>query len=176
MHGEAGVSRLVYNSAMKRLLVVISILAVLFGLALFSAAILFGGAFGSSGTHFTSADVFQAINKYRADHGLGGLEKLDSLCTLAEMRLKDLETGEYSHMGFESRQSTSTSGSLFDYCEGCVAIGENLAGSVGNPDGIDDVMYKWSISPTHNKNMLGDYNKQCVVRRGRYIVSLFALQ
>ncbi len=110
------------------------------------------------------------INKYRESNNLIGLHHYDPLCNLARIRAEEIKT-VWSHEGFESRGNELRE----KYCNSgnivCSGMGENIAkGFYVSSEVVDG----WANSEGHRKNMLGDFNAQCVAVSDTYIVSLLA--
>jgi uncharacterized protein YkwD len=103
-----------------------------------------------SGASFTGEDLWQAVNKYRREHGVPELKLKGSLCELSSRRLGELlalgslDNHEGFERYFENRQVTSL---------GITNVAENLAS--GYPGAWETVM-GWDSSPGHKTFLLAD--------------------
>lgn len=120
-------------------------------------------------------DVETEINAFRQSQGLEPLGKWEPLCDFAKIRVYEIKE-DFSHAGFEERTINFGEGSVYEqFCDKdsvkCTRAGENLAKGYYESK---EVVQGWADSPGHRKNMLGEYNVQCVAVDGGYVVSLFA--
>lgn len=123
---------------------------------------------------FKELDVLkieEEINNYRLENNLNSLIRYPNLCKLAVERVTEIQT-DWSHEGFKNRDDAI----YVDYCNNdnliCTSAGENLA--KGQFKSEEQLVLEWIKSPEHNKNMLSDYNVQCVAANNNHYVSLFA--
>ena len=84
------------------------------------------------------------------------LDKIRNICGIAQRRLEETQT-EWSHVGFRKMAERNE---FVKYCPHCKEIGENLA--KGQTD-IKQVYDMWRQSPTHNKNLTGNWTDRCLV-------------
>lgn len=119
-------------------------------------------------------ETLNSINNYRISIGLTPLEKENLLSWESE------EHGEYmitnnsvSHMGFETRSD------IIMKFLGAIKVGENIAYSNKNTS-IKTILDAWLASPTHKKNIEGDYThfgisiKEDPTTGKKYYTNIFA--
>lgn len=119
--------------------------------------------------------VEDKINTFRVQNGESELGRWEPLCDLAKIRAEEIKV-DFSHAGFEERTINFGEESEYEeFCDRenikCTAAGENLAKGYFD---VEELIDGWANSEGHRKNMLSDYNAQCVAVAGGYIVSLFA--
>lgn len=155
---------------MKRLSIILAI-AILFVIVLLLRAVALHVDFIPLQT-INRAPVFyphaieEKINAYRVDHHLGELVENPKMCSIADMRLKQIST-EFSH-----RQFYEFSKPWVDQFSQPTYIGENL--SEGYLD-ESQVVAAWIASPEHRKNIEApQYHSTCVLCKGAHCVQIFS--
>ena len=102
----------------------------------------------------------EAVNIYRAGHGLTKLNTRQDLCRAAEQRGQQI-IADFSHNGFE----TAISGLTYE------ATAENIWR--GEPFSIEKVINGWDESHGHKANLLGNYTYGCGAVTDNRVVYLF---
>ena len=99
---------------------------------------------------YTGEDLWQAVNKYRREHGVPELKLHSQLCQLSSYRLNQLiDLGKLdNHQGFKDYFDQKD---ISDW--GLSNVAENLA--YGYPTAWDTVM-GWDSSPPHRTFLLAD--------------------
>ena len=98
-------------------------------------------------------DLNNAVNDFRANHGMGRLNIDEGLCSIAEERAREAES-EFSHAKFEEHAGNG------DYNHvGFSSIGENLW--QGSFSGVHIVEFGWDKSEGHRANLLGNWTRGC---------------
>jgi uncharacterized protein YkwD len=103
-----------------------------------------------TGENFTGEELWEAVNRYRREHGVPELKLQGSLCELASKRLGELiELGGLdNHEGFEKYFEDHSVDSLE-----VTNVAENLASGYS---GAWETVMGWDSSPAHKKFLLAD--------------------
>lgn len=119
-------------------------------------------------------ETLKSINDYRVSIGLEPLEKANLLSWESEEHDEFMITNNVvSHVGFETR-SENIMKSL-----GAIKVGENIAFSNINAT-TETIVNAWLASPTHKKNIEGDYThfgiaiKENPINGKKYCTNIFA--
>ena len=105
-------------------------------------------------------------NEYRSKHNKPALKERDDLCLAVKERLKEVKF-DFSHEGFNRRVKSGEYQNLLHYEK----IGENLW--KGTYPDLPPVIDGWANSPSHNENMLGDYEFGCAIREDEVAAALY---
>jgi len=101
----------------------------------------------------TTENLYQAFNQYRRAHDLQPVLWDDTLCPLAEIRVREILT-EWNHNGYLAKTNA-----FFERHPTYVVAGENLA---RNYRTTAEVMDAWDQSPTHQANLVKPvFNRVC---------------
>jgi hypothetical protein len=126
-----------------------------FCLGLLSASSLLFPLSSLAFSNMTPEEIITLTNAYRKEQGLKPLKMSKQLMAAAQERAKDMvKTGLFSHEvattspGVTWKTFIDKSGYPVD------GAGENLAAMFNDSQGV---MQGWKNSPTHNKNLLRDY-------------------
>lgn len=100
--------------------------------------------------HFTGEDLWQAVNTYRSEHGVGELQLHPDLCQMSSHRLGELlELKKLdNHAGFEKYFEKKSVADM-----GLSNVAENLASGYASAEEIVD---GWDSSPPHRTFLLAD--------------------
>lgn len=110
-----------------------------------------------AGQAMPADEYIRALNVYRSGHGLPSVLKERQACALATTRLGEVRAN-FSHDGFYARNGELVKSGAWH---------ENLGKHYKD---IDSVMVAWSLSPTHNSNLLAKMRYACIVTDGDYWV------
>jgi uncharacterized protein YkwD len=112
-----------------------------------------------------------ALNAFRAQHGLGGLREDGALTRAAQAYAQDMAThGYFSHTGRDG--STVLTRARGAGCNGQGYFAENIA---WGQDSANDAFQGWAASSGHRANMLGrNYGAYGLGQSGGYWVLVFA--
>lgn len=102
----------------------------------------------------------EALNSYRREHDLPGLQKRADLCKAAQTRLTEITT-DFSHAGFKSALNS------LHY----QAAAENIW--QGSLTTAGQVIVRWQASEGHRANMQGNWLYGCGAENGTRAVFLF---
>lgn len=142
--------------------------ALLAGLAPLSAA---AHATADSASSSSGASFGDALNAFRARHGLAGLREDRSLSRAAQAFAQDMAShGYFSHTGRNG--SSVTTRARAAGCGGRGYFAENIAWGQRT---ANDAFQGWSTSAGHRDNMLGrNYGVYGLGQSGGYWVMVFA--
>ncbi len=104
--------------------------------------------------------LFVHLNGYRGNNNLPILIKSDELCSIALIRLEDMQT-DFSHDKFYERVAYAS----------YTKIGENLSRGFIHES---EIMSKWIHSPLHKENLDYPYTEACIKCDTPYCVLLLA--
>lgn len=110
-----------------------------------------------------SESVFEKVQMFRYHAGLDPYKESKSLCSLADIRLKEIQKN-FSHDLFYSEVKNFYGNNEYH-------VAENLAKGFNTPD---EVITAWLNSPTHKKNLVADYAYSCIKEQNGFIVNLFS--
>ncbi len=93
------------------------------------------------------------VNEYRKSQGLKPLKMNPFLNEVAAEHSRQMASGKvaFGHGGFEQRAKTVQSKWKYR------SVAENVGMSMGHPDPADEVVQGWLKSPSHLKNIKGDF-------------------
>jgi uncharacterized protein YkwD len=113
----------------------------------------------------------EALNAFRARHGLGGLREDRALTRAAQAYARDMAAHDYfSHTGRDG--STVLTRARAAGCNGRGYFAENIA---WGQDSANDAFQGWAASSGHRANMLGrNYGAFGLGQSGGYWVLVFA--
>jgi len=99
---------------------------------------------------YTGEDLFQAVNRYRKEHGVPELQLHSELCQLSSHRLGEiLDLGKLdNHAGFEAYFEDHKVSDM-----GLSKVAENLASGY---DTAEEAVMGWDSSPPHRTFLLAD--------------------
>lgn len=109
--------------------------------------------------------LFNLVNAYRVKNGLKQLSWFHPLCEYSKNRSNEVKT-DWSH---DQLENDAKSGLLWQYCPDCLRAGENLAKDYFSEEAV---LQGWINSPSHNQNLLGDWDIACSYFYGNNYVSI----
>lgn len=101
--------------------------------------------------------LFSEINIWRTEVGKKPYTKLDSLCEIANKRVKQI-VNNFTHSQFSKLEYPST-------------LSENLA---KNPNGEEKTIDMWLNSKSHREALESNYTYSCIATEGTYAVQIFS--
>jgi uncharacterized protein YkwD len=108
------------------------------------------------------------VNQHRAQNGLGPLTYDEKLEAAMQGHCEHMQTHSFfSHDAPEASVAKFTTRASL--C-GTSAFAENIANGQQSPE---SVMTSWKNSSGHNKNMLGNYKRIGICRKGSYWGQMF---
>ena len=107
----------------------------------------------------TEDHLWMAVRDWRISQKFQPYTTDQRLCSLAEVRLKEIKT-DYSHNGFYKHLKD------FSY----VDLGENLAKDFYS---TNKTLSNWLNSPSHRENLDAKFTYSCIRTDARYVVQIF---